>query len=139
VITSIARFAVRHAVPVLVSWALVVVAFGLLGRGVEDKVLPSLLFVPGTESDHWREVRQGSFNESLIVLLVGPRQAIDRQGAALAGALERRPLTRAISPWSGSGKELTALRPSPRAAVINDSTARRSRSAPSASAAFTLT
>ena len=71
-ITPIARFAVRYAVPVLVGWALVVVVFGLIGRGVEDKVQPSLLFIPGTESQRWREAREGSFNESLIVLLVGP-------------------------------------------------------------------
>ena len=63
---------------------------------------PSLLFVPGTESTHWRDVRKGSFNESLIALLVGPRQEIDRQGPALAGALERRAGTRAISPWSAA-------------------------------------
>ena len=118
-ITPIARFAVRYAVPVLVCWALVVVAFGLIGRGVEGKVQPSLLFVPGTESDHWRELRQGSFNESILVLLVGPRREVDRQGSRLATALAGREGTRAISPWSGGGKELASLRPSPREAVIN--------------------
>ena len=90
-ITPIARFAVRYAVPVLVGWALVVVVFGLIGRGVEDKVQPSLLFIPGTESQRWREARAGSFNESLIVLLVGPRRELDRQGPALVAALAAPP------------------------------------------------
>lgn len=118
-ITPVARFAVRHAVPVLIGWALVVVVFGLLGRGVDAKVQPSLLFIPGTESDHWREARSGSFNEGILVLLVGPAREVDRQGPRLAAALGRRDLTRAISPWSADAPQLAALRPSPREALIN--------------------
>jgi putative drug exporter of the RND superfamily len=118
-ITPVARFAVRHARQVLVVWALVVVAFGVLGRGVEDKVQPSLLFVPGTESSRWRDVREGSFNESLIALLDGPARQIDRQGPALAEALQHRAGTRAISPWNPSAKQLQALRPSPGQAAIS--------------------
>ena len=60
VITPIARFAVRYAVPVLVGWAVVVLVLGLValgaigdGRTVEDKVQPSLQFVTGTESSHF--------------------------------------------------------------------------------------
>ena len=118
-ITVVARFAVRRAVPVLVGWAIVVVAFGLIGRGVDDKVQPSLLFIPGTESSDWRDVREGSFNEALIILLEGPAREIDRQGPQLADALQRRAGTRAISPWSPRAKQVEALRPSPRQAAIN--------------------
>ena len=118
-ITPVARFAVRHAVWVLVGWIVVVVAFGLIGRGVEGKVQPSLLFIPGTESSHWRDVRQGSFNEELIVLLVGPAREIDRQGPRLAAALGRRAGTRAISVWSPRAKQVKTLRPSPRQAAIS--------------------
>jgi RND superfamily putative drug exporter len=119
VITPIARFAVRHAVAVLVGWAVVVAAFALIGRGVEDKVQPSLLFVPGTESSDWRDAREGSFNESLIVLLAGPAREIDRQGPELARALQHRPGTRAISPWNPAARQVQALRPSPREAAIS--------------------
>ena len=118
-ITPIARFAVRHAPWVLVGWALVVLAFAFIGRGVEEKVQPSLLFIPGTESTDWRDVREGSFNEALIVLLVGPAQEIDRQGPRLAEALQRREGTRAISPWNPRAKQVEALRPSPGEAAIN--------------------
>ncbi|HEX6712174.1 MAG TPA: MMPL family transporter, partial [Thermoleophilaceae bacterium] len=118
-ITPVARFAVRHAVPVLVGWAVVIVALGLIGRSVEDKVQPSLLFVPGTESSKWRDVRKGSFNEQLVILLVGPARDIDRQGPSLAAALQRRPGTRAISPWSPRAKQVRALRPTPGRAVIS--------------------
>lgn len=105
--------------PVLVGWALVVLAFGLIGRGVEEKVQPSLLFIPGTESDRWREARSGSFNEGVLVLLAGPRREIERQGPALAAALAERERTRAISPWSASTRQLGSLRPSATEALIN--------------------
>ena len=58
-ITPVARFAVRHAVPVLVGWAIIVVALGLIGRGVEERAA-SLLFVPGTESSDWRDCAKGA-------------------------------------------------------------------------------
>src|SRR3954447_26619462 len=94
-------------------------AFGFIGRGVEHKVQPSLLFIDGTESAHWRDVRQGSFNEALVVLLTGPAAEIDRQGPRLADALQHRPGTRAVSPWSPKAKQVEALRPSPTQAAIN--------------------
>ena len=83
---------VRHACPVLVGSASCSSSSRrrLIGRGVEDKVQPSLLFIPGTESTHWRDVRKGSFNESLIVLLVGPRQR-DRPSGPAAGGRARTP------------------------------------------------
>src|SRR3954465_8601725 len=98
---------------VLVGWAVVVVALGFIGRNVEDKVQPSLLFIPGTESSKWRDERKGSFNEELIVLLVGPAKAIDQQGPRLAAALQDRPGTRSISMWSPRAKQVSALRPNP--------------------------
>jgi putative drug exporter of the RND superfamily len=119
VITPIARFAVRHAVAVLVGWVVVVAAFALIGRGVEDQVQPSLLFVPGTESTDWRDLREESFNESLVVLLTGPGAEIDRQGPALADALQRHPGTRAISPWRPAAEQVQSLRPSPGEAAIS--------------------
>ena len=113
-ITPVARFAVRYAVPVLVGWALVVVAFGLIGRGVEEKVQPSLLFVPGTESDRWRDVRAGQLQRVADRPARRPRAARSTARAReLAAALERRPRTRAISPWSGDAEQLEALRPEP--------------------------
>ncbi len=117
-ITPVARFAVRRAVWVLVGWVVVVAVFAFIGRNVEGKVQPSLLFIPGTESSHWRDVRAGSFNEALVVLLTGPAAEIDRQGPLLADALQRRG-TRAISPWSPRAKQVEALRPSPQQAAIS--------------------
>ena len=79
----------------LVSWGLVVVVLALVGRGVEEKLLPTQLLVPGTESDRWDKLREGHFGEDAAVLHTGPPRAIDRQGPALADALARREHTRA--------------------------------------------
>jgi putative drug exporter of the RND superfamily len=117
VITPLARFAVRRPVAVLIGWALVVVVLAAIGRGVEDKLLPTQLLVPGTESDRWDKLREGHFGEDAAVLLTGPKDQIDRQGPVIYRELARREHTRAISPWSG-GRNAKELRPSPGEALI---------------------
>ena len=46
----IAQFATRPPVLVLVTWALAVAVLAVAGRAVEQKLLPTTLAVPGTES-----------------------------------------------------------------------------------------
>lgn len=113
----IARFGLRWPKLVFAGWLLVVVALALVGRGVEHRLLPTQLRVPGTETDHWSQLRKGHFGEPMAVLLTGPPKAIDRQGPPLAQALLKRNGTRALSPWSG-GEAAAKLRPSPRQALI---------------------
>ena len=115
--SRVARFAIRRPILVIVTWAVLVLVLGLIGRGVEDKVLPTELLVPGTEADRWKEVRAGHFGEDAAVLLRGPKEEIDRQGPRLARDLALRPGTRALSPWS-AGKGARQLRPSPDRALI---------------------
>jgi RND superfamily putative drug exporter len=101
----------------LVVWGLAVVVLGLAGRGVESRLKPTKLLVPGTEASRWNDVRKGHFGEDATVLLTGPAAAIDRQGPPLARALALRPHTRALSPWSG-GSGARKLRPRPDQALI---------------------
>ncbi len=115
--SRVARFAIRRPIPVIVTWAVLVLVLGLVGRGVEEKVLPTELLVSGTEADRWKEVRAGHFGEDAAVLLRGPAREIDRQGPRLARDLALRPGTRALSPWS-AGKGARQLRPSPNRALI---------------------
>ncbi|HKF79799.1 MAG TPA: MMPL family transporter [Thermoleophilaceae bacterium] len=115
--SRVARFAIRRPWLVLASWLIATVALGLVGRGVESKVLPTQLLVPGTEAAHWDSLRHGHFGEDAVVLLEGPRREIGRQGPPLARDLALRPGTRALSPWS-AGQGAERLRPSPTKAVI---------------------
>jgi putative drug exporter of the RND superfamily len=115
--SRIARFAIRQPKLVIVGWIVMVLALGLIGRGVEDKVLPTELLVPGTEPDRAEDMRKGHFGEDAAVLLRGPKEELDRQGRRLARDLALRPGTRALSPWTG-GKGSDQLRPSPNQALI---------------------
>ena len=83
----------------------------VIGRGVEDKVQPSLLFIPGTESTDWRDVREGSFNEALIVLLVGPGARDRAPGPAARGrapAPRRDPRDLSVEPPRRAGRGAAA-------------------------------
>jgi RND superfamily putative drug exporter len=116
-ITRLARFAIRRPVLVLVCWALAVAVLALAGRGVEERLMPTTLSIPGTESHRWKELMEGHLGEPAAVLLRGPPAEVDRQGSRLARALLGRDHTRTLSPWGG-GAEAERLRPSPREAMI---------------------
>ena len=100
----------------LVGWTLAVAVLAAVGRGVEQRLMPTTLSVPGTESHRWQQLMEGHLGEPAAVLLRGPPREVDRQGSRLAGALLRRRHTRSISPWSGGGAR--RLRPSPGEAMI---------------------
>jgi putative drug exporter of the RND superfamily len=116
-ITRLAQFAIRRPVLVLVGWALAVAVLALVGRGVEQRLMPTTLSVPGTESHRWKQMMEGHLGEPAAVLLRGPPREVDRQGSRLAAALLRREHTRTLSPWTG-GRGAERLRPSPREAMI---------------------
>ena len=116
-ITRLAQFAIRRPVLVLVSWALAVAVLALVGRGVEQRLMPTTLSVPGTESHRWKQMMEGHLGEPAAVLLRGPPREVDRQGSRLARALLRREHTRTLSPWTG-GRGAKRLRPSRGEAMI---------------------
>ena len=100
--SRVARFALRRPKLVVACWALFVLVVGFTGRGVEDKVNPTQLLVPGTEPARWDELRKGTFGEDAAIVLRGPKKQLDRQGPRLARDLAFRPHTRALSPWSAA-------------------------------------
>jgi putative drug exporter of the RND superfamily len=116
-VRRLADLAIRRPVPVLVAWALAVMVLAVVGRDVEQRLLPTTLSIPGTESERWEQLMEGHLGEPAAVLLRGPRREIERQGSRLARALLRRPHTRVLSPWSGGG-QAKRLRPSPGKALI---------------------
>ena len=95
-----------------------IVALGVLGSGVEDRLTPTSLGVPGTPSAKGGELLSAHFGESapFAILLQGPAAALDRQGPALIRALRAQPAVTTLSPWDGA--QLARLRPGPRRALI---------------------
>lgn len=91
---------------------------GVVGLGVEGKLDPLSLSVPGTSASNGESLAQSHFGESspFVVLLEGPAGAVDRQGPELVAALRGEPEATVISPWDRGS--LGALRPGPGKALV---------------------
>ncbi len=108
----------RRPLPTLAFAVVVIAILGVLGSGVEERLTPTSLQVPGTPSAEGADLLEGHFGPSapFAILLQGPPQALDRQGPALIRALRADPETTTLSPWDG--QQLDRLRPTPRKALI---------------------
>jgi RND superfamily putative drug exporter len=91
---------------------------GVIGIGVEVRLDPLSLSIPGTAAAEAEKLSQSHFGDSspTVVLLRGPEAAVNRQGVALVRELRREPEVTVISPWDRGS--LSALRPSPRKAIL---------------------
>ncbi len=98
--------------------AVLLFGLGAIGIGVEEKLNPTTLDIPGTESSRSSELLREHFGASMpfAILLRGPEAAIDRQGPELVRALREDPKVTTLSPWDRG--RVSKLRPSPRRALI---------------------
>jgi RND superfamily putative drug exporter len=104
---------------VLAISALVLAALGVLGTGVDSRLSPTSLDIPGTPSSRANSVLRDHFGQSapFAVLLRGPAPALDRQGPELVRALRASdPRITTLSPWDRGS--VGRLRPSPHQALI---------------------
>ncbi len=108
----------RHPWRVLAIAAVILVALGVIGTGLEARLKPTSLTIPGTASAKANAMLKEHFGESapFAILLQGPAAAIDHQGPELIRALRRDPKVTTLSPWSQGSVQ--RLRPSPRRALI---------------------
>jgi RND superfamily putative drug exporter len=98
---------------------LVLAALAVIGTGVNGRLDPTTLNVPGTESSRADQLLRDHFGDSapFAILLQGPPEALERQGPALVEALRgsQQGVT-TLSPWDKGSVE--GLRPRPRRALI---------------------
>ena len=108
----------RHPRGVLAVAAVLLITLGVIGTGVEGRLDPTTLNIPGTASSEANELLQEHFGDSapFAILLRGPAAAIDRQGPELVRALRRVPNVTTLSPWDRGS--VNPLRPDPRRALI---------------------
>jgi RND superfamily putative drug exporter len=108
----------RHPRAVLAVAAVVLVALGVIGTGVEERLQPTTLNIPGTESSRSNELLRDHFGASMpfAILLRGPAAALDRQGPELIRALRKDPEVTTLSPWDKGS--VVDLRPTPQRALI---------------------
>jgi putative drug exporter of the RND superfamily len=101
--------------------ALVLAALAVIGTGVESRLDPTTLTVPGTNSAQADELLRQHFGDSapFAILLEGPPRAVDSQGKNLVETLRREyPGVTTLSPWDRGRGGLEGLRPTPRRALI---------------------
>lgn len=98
--------------------AVLLIALGLIGTGVEHRLDPTTVSVPGTESARGNQLLREHFGDTapFAILLEGPPAAIDRQGPQLVEALRRDPRVTTLSPWDRG--TVQRLRPQPNRALI---------------------
>jgi putative drug exporter of the RND superfamily len=111
-------FLLRHPRGVLAVAAIFLIALGVIGVGVEDRLDPTTLDVPGTKSLEGNEILREHFGPSapFAILLQGPAAAVDRQGPEMIRALRRDPKVTTLSPWDTGAVQ--RLRPKPGQALV---------------------
>jgi RND superfamily putative drug exporter len=93
-------------------------ALAAIGTGTEDRLDPTTLDVPGTESSRSNQILREHFGDSapFAILLRGPAKALDQQGPELVAALREDPRVTTLSPWDTGAVQ--RLRPSPTKALV---------------------
>jgi RND superfamily putative drug exporter len=103
----------------LAALAVPILVLGVLGLGLDNRLSPSSLDIPGTQASRANAMLEEHFGPSqpFPILLQGPAAAIERQGPALVRELRRADArVTTLSPWDRGSVE--RLRPSPRRALV---------------------
>ena len=102
----------------LAALAVPVVVLAVLGMGLDARLSPSSLSIPGTEASRANAMLEAHFGPSapFPILLQGPPAALERQGPRLVRALRAEPGVTTLSPWDRG--DVARLRPGPRSALI---------------------
>jgi RND superfamily putative drug exporter len=108
----------RHPREVLALALIALVALGLIGTGVNGRLDPTSLNVPGTASSSANAMLAQHFGDSapFAILLRGPSAALEEQGPRVVRALRRDPKVTTLSPWDNGS--VGGLRPAPGRALI---------------------
>jgi len=103
----------------LIAWGVAIAVLAFLGTGLEGRLAPMSLAVPGTPSSRAEAMLAAKFGNTvpIAVLLRGPPTQVEGDGRRLVVALRGLPQVQVLSPWDGSVK-LRSLRPSPGSAFV---------------------
>src|SRR5664279_1564824 len=104
---------------ILLAWGVAIALLTFLGRGLEGRLAPMSLEVPGTPSSRAEAMLAAKFGNTIpiSVLLRGPPAEVDRQGQRLVAALRQIRQVQVLSPWDRSNT-VRSLRPGPGAAFV---------------------
>jgi len=110
----------RHPREILLIAAIVLAALAVIGTGVDSRLDPTTLDVPGSSSAKANAMLEEHFGASapFAILLRGPADALEEQGPRLVRALSEEPNVSTLSPWSKGTGTVEGLRPTPEKALI---------------------
>jgi putative drug exporter of the RND superfamily len=96
-------------------WIALTVALAVYGQDISQRLNSQIPYIDGTAAKRAHDIAVQEFGgeDTLIVMLRGPRAALERQGQALAGRFDAMPRTQVVSPWT-PGLKIDDLRPTPR-------------------------
>jgi RND superfamily putative drug exporter len=108
----------RHPREILLIAVIVLGALAVIGTGVNKRLDPTTLNVPGGASTEANALLEAHFGPSapFPILLQGPAAALEEQGPRLVEALRAEPGVTTLSPWDKGTVE--GLRPGPDTALI---------------------
>jgi RND superfamily putative drug exporter len=108
----------RHPREILLVAAILLAALAVIGTGVNSRLDPTTLDVPGSASAEAEAMLEEHFGPSapFAILLRGPASALEEQGPRLVHALREEPGVSTLSPWDKGSVE--GLRPTPNKALI---------------------
>jgi len=103
----------------LLAWGVAIVVLAVLGMGLEGRLAPMSLAVPGTPSSRAEAMLAARFGNTvpIAVLLRGPPAQVDREGRRLVTALRAIAQVQVLSPWDRS-VTVRSLRPNPDSAFV---------------------
>lgn len=119
VLGPIAGLVTRRPRLVLVGWVVVIGLLALKGVGLEDRLSTRPVYIDGTATQRAHTIVANQFGseDTLVVMLRGPRAAVSRQGRELTRRIDALPNTLVVSPWRSDGA-IDGLRPSPEVAAL---------------------
>jgi putative drug exporter of the RND superfamily len=121
---SLARASRRRSWRTLIVWGFAVVALAALGSGIEGRLSPMSLEVPGTPSSRAEAMLRAQFGNTIpiAILLRGPAARVDAEGRGLVRALRAQRAIQVLSPWDSASAMTPAtmgsLRPRPGEAFV---------------------
>jgi putative drug exporter of the RND superfamily len=113
-----AGFVIRRARVVLVLSLVATAVLAVMGIGLEQRLAAPQLGGDASASRGEQLVARGfGAQDDLVLMLRGPRRALEREGPRVERALDALPRAQVVSPWSTDGS-VAGLRPDPRTAVV---------------------
>jgi RND superfamily putative drug exporter len=108
----------RHPREILLIAGIILATLAVIGTGVDKRLDPTTLDVPGSASAEANQMLEEHFGPSapFAILLRGPAAALDEQGPRLVQALRDEPEVSTLSPWDKG--TVDGLRPTPGKALV---------------------